>query len=209
MNSIIAVVSIVILVLEGVELFKTSSFNAFVIAAVAGLCYAIYNGTKHIKVDIGLDDTPDDKETDNEEDPPKQVKFSLFKPAMTYKNYAYEREKTQKMLGWNVEYRLKHNREFTFVLLASRDIDDLTKANARDTSGLRRVQRAIQKAGGYTPANAFASIHAIRENESTASLPDEYLCLFEQNSTPDVVANNLLNKINQYLGAYPSNIYHQ
>lgn len=209
MNSIIAVVSIVILVLEGVELFKTSSFNAIVIAAVAGLCYAIYNGTKHIKVDIGLDDTPDDKETDNEEDPPKQVKVPLFKPAMTYQNYAYEREKTQKMLGWNVEYRLKHNREFTFVLLASRDIDDITKSNTRDTSGLRRVQRTIQKAGGYTPANAFASIHAIRENASTASLPDEYLCLFEQNSTPDVVANNLLNKINQYLGAYPSNIYHQ
>lgn len=205
MNSIIAVVSIVILVLEGVELFKTSSFNALVIAAVVGLCYAIYNGAKHIKVDIELDDTTDD----TEEDPPKQVKVPLFKPAMTYQNYAYEREKTQKMLGWNVEYRLKNNREFTFVLLASRDIDDITKANTRDTSGLRRVQRAIQKAGGYTPTNAFASIHAIRENASTASLPDEYLCRFEQNSTPDVVANNLLNKINQYLGAYPSNIYHQ
>ena len=206
MNLLISTVSIIVLILEGAELMKSSSPSLLIVAGCVGLLYVII----HLSIKALNDESTSTRSSEpSRPEPtttsePVKLKVPLIKPSVPYKTYAHSQSADKTHIAWKVFYWLPKGGKLSFSVLASRDVRDPDSFSSKDEVGHRTIVRAVKRGGGYTPKNAFASIFdPTDENGKQVDIPEEYLHVFVQDGTVDVAVNKLLNNFNQYIGKEP------
>ena len=205
MESIIGLASVVILVLEGFDLFKNSDSEALIIAITLGVCYGVIKLFKEVgkKFDCYPFETKQ-KTSDIKTEPPKP---EPSKTTVPYKNYASSYEADEEHIAWNVFYHSKKIKQLG--ILATRDVKRPSDISGLGEGSRRKIENIIDSSGGYCEKNAFASIfYAYDENDADVNIPDKYKYVYIRNGTVDVAANKLLNDINQYFGTTPWFVSH-
>ena len=226
MELTVALVSIIVLVLEGFDLFKNSSIQSIFIACFMGFCYFMYKVTKNsdstdeptsnadaedekpIKYKIIYKELPKDEE---EQPKPKEKDCtdakSDIKAVIPYKNYAKPHEQNKKRLSWKAFYLNDKIRKVSII--ASLDISSPSENKYLPEGHRRKYEQIINAAGGYNPKNAFASIFLTEDKLGKhVDIPMEYMNVYIPNGTVDQAANKLLNNINQYFGCEPFYVFH-
>ena len=200
METIIGLASVVILVLEGFDLFRNSDREALIIAITLGVGYGVLKLFKVVgkKLDCYPSETKQ-KTSDIKTELPKP---EPSKTTVPYKNYASSYEADEEHLGWNVFYH--SNKINRLGILATRDVKRPSDISGLGEGTRRKIENIIDSSGGYCEKNAFACIcYAYDENDADVNIPDKYKYVYIRNGTVDVVANKLLNDINQYIGTTP------
>ena len=200
METIIGLASVVILVLEGFDLFRNSDREALIIAITLGVGYGVL---KLFKV-VGkkLDCYPSETQQKTSDIKTELTKSEPSKTTVPYKNYASSCEADKEHLGWNVFYH--SNKINRLGILATRDVKRPSDISGLGEGTRRKIENIIDSSGGYCEKNAFACIfYAYDENDADVNIPDKYKYVYIRNGTVDVVANKLLNDINQYIGTTP------
>jgi len=226
MELTVALVSIIVLVLEGFDLFKNSSIPSIFIACFMGFCYLMYKVTKNSdSTDEPTSNADDDDEKpikykiiykelpkDEEEQPkPKEKDYTDtktdIKAVIPYKNYAKPHEQNKKRLSWIAFYL--NDKIHKVSIMASLDIRSPSENKCLSEGHRRKYEQIIDAAGGYNPKNAFASIFFLEDKLGKhVDIPMEYMNVYIPNGTVDQVANKLLNNINQYFGCEPFYVFH-
>jgi hypothetical protein len=227
MELTVALVSIIVLVLEGFDLFKNSSIPSIFIACFMGFCYFMYKVTKNsdstddeptsnadaedekpIKYKIIYKELPKDEE---EQPKPKEKDYTDtktdIKATIPYKNYAKPHEQNKKRLSWIALYL--NDKIHKVSIMASLDIRSPSENKCLSEGHRRKFEQLIDAAGGYNPKNAFASIFLTEDKLGKhVDIPMEYMHVYIPNGTVDQAANKLLNNINQYFGCEPFYVFH-
>ncbi len=206
MNLLISTVSIIVLILEGAELMKSSSPSLLMVAGCVGLLYVII----HLSIKALNDESTSTRSSEPSRPEPTRttelvsLKVPILKPSVPYKTYAHSQSADKPRISWKVSYWLPNGGKLSFCVLASRDVRDPDSFSSKDEVGHRAIVRAVKRGGGYTPKNAFASIFVpTDENGKKVDIPEEYLHVFVQDGTVDVAVNKLINNFNQYIGKEP------
>ena len=226
MELTVALVSIIILALEGIDLFKNSSTLSIFIACFIGVFYFMYKVTKNsdstdeptsnadaedekpIKYKIIYKELPKDEE---EQPKPKEKDYTDtktdIKATIPYKNYAKPHEQNKKRLSWKAFYL--NDKINKVSIIASLDISSPSENKYLSEGHRRKYEQIIDAAGGYNPKNAFASIFFSEDKLGKhVDIPMDYMNVYIPNGTVDQAANKLLNNINQYFGCEPFYVFH-
>ena len=226
MELTVALVSIIVLVLEGFDLFKNSSIPSIFIACFMGFCYFMYKVTKNR-------DSTDEPTSNAETEDEKPIKYKIIykelpkeeekqptpkekdctdtkteiKAVIPYKNYARPHEQDKKRLSWQVYYF--NDKIYKLYILASLDVDPPKKHSCMSEGTRRKFEQLIDAAGGYNPKNALASVlYATDKQGNGVNMPEQKMHVYIPNGTVDQAANKLLNNINQYFGCEPFRVFH-
>ena len=226
MELTVALVSIIILALEGIDLFKNSSTLSIFIACFIGFFYVLCKVTKNSdSTDEPTSNADADDETpikykiiykelpkDEEEQPKPKEKDCTdtktdIKAAVSYKNYAKPHEQNKKRLSWKAFYI--NDKIHKVSIIASLDISSPSENKYLPEGHRRKYEQIINAAGGYNPKNAFASIFLTEDKLGKhVEIPMEHMHVYIPNGTVDQAANKLLNNINQYFGCEPFYVFH-
>ena len=185
---------------------KSSSPSLLMVAGCVGLLYVIIHlGIKA----MNNDSTPTRSSEPSRPEPTRKsekvkIKVPILKPSVPYKTYVHSQSADKTHISWKVHYWLPKGGKLSFSVLASRDVRDPATLSTKDEVGHRALVRAVNRGGGYTPKNAFASIFVpTDEHGNKVDIPEEYMNVFVQDGTVDVAVNKLLNNFNQYIGKEP------
>lgn len=224
MNTLIGIISAIVLVMEVFELWEKSSYNVIILAMLAGIAYAIYiwfkcvskNSSQTSKINLEKEEEPKVTETRPNAKPTiSKISASIESvvnniaesvsshntPQIPYHQYYTEYDKTRASLIWRVYYYTPKTKHFTsFNLWAKTDIKDLSKnSSLQNESTTRKFQRILNAAGGYVEKNGFAQITVTDDIKDILPITEDERYIFMQYGTAAEAADKLINRLNNIL----------